>query len=162
MKFFSHITFFVVALLSFGCASSHVSKIKLSVEPYASNAKYEVGEIVNKSSREISEDFISEVLRVLKADLEYQKILANEIAPATRKVEITITSYRMRSDFSRSMFGIFAGRDSVKSSVRVTDTGTGRVIGSADVSAYNMLAVGDEKSLARMYAYEILELQKGR
>lgn len=162
MKKVSHVLLFLAVLLSFGCASSHVSKIKISPTPQDSNIKYEVGEISNKTSKKISEDFISEVLRVLEADLEYQKTLASEINPATRKVDITITHYRMRSDFTRGMFGIFAGKDSVKSSVRVTDASTGKVIGSANVSAYNMLAYGDEKSLARMFAYEILELQKGR
>jgi hypothetical protein len=59
------------------------------------------------------------------------------------------------------MFGIFAGKDGVDSTVDVVDARTGKVVGSSTVSSYNVMAVGEQEDVARMHAEEIARFLSG-
>ena len=150
--------FFVVALALclVGCASSTVVRqpLQLSKEITPAATKYSVGKISTQTS-DAPEHFLAAVKGHLKLELSKHGLLANEDSIDPYETVITVNSYRMRSGFSRAMFGVFAGKDGIDSTVTVTDSKSGRVIGESQVSSYNMMAVGGEDDVARMHAEEI-------
>lgn len=92
-------------------------------------------------------------------------MLKNELSKANRlaasgqtdavAIDIKIVAYRMRSGFSRMMFGVLAGKDGIESEVTMRDPKTGAVLGSSTVSTFNVMAVGGQEDVARMHAEEI-------
>jgi hypothetical protein len=145
---------FLVAALT-ACGST--SQVTQPVEPMtAVNAKFVVGKPVNavpKESDQPPEHFLAAVAGYVKNELEKGNRLAADGEPALT-LEIKVTQYRMRSGFSRALFGVFAGKDGIASEVSVHDA-DGKVRGSATVSTYNVMAIGAEEDVARMHGEEI-------
>lgn len=150
------------ALCLVGCASSTVVKQPLqpSKEATPVATKYSIGKISAQTS-DAPEHFLAAVKGHLKLELSKHGLLATEDAIAPYDTVITVNSYRMRSGFSRAMFGVLAGKDGIDSTVTVTDSKTGRVVGESQVSSYNMMAVGGEDDVARMHAQEIAKFLSG-
>ena len=144
----------IAATLS-ACGSS--SKVTQAVEPVtAANAKFVVAPPVNaapKDGDQPPEHFLAAVAGYVKQDLEKNNRLATG-DPQALTIDIKVTSYRMRSGFSRTLFGVFAGKDGIASEVSVHDA-AGKVLGSATVSTYNITAIGGEEDVARMHGEEI-------
>ncbi len=141
------LTFFLV-----GCGSSKM--VKQPIEGTAQLSKYEINKIKCETEG-VPEHFLSAVQGHLKAELSKRSLLSNEANSTSNKVDITVVSYRMRSGFSRMMFGVFAGKDGIESTVKVLEPATGKVIGESNVSSFNVTAVGNEDDIARMHAQEI-------
>ena len=145
----------VASVLVAACGST--SQIRQPVEPVsAANAVFVVEKPVNaapKDGDQPPEHFLNAIASYLKTELEKSGRLAKEGDNALA-IDIKVTEFRMRSGFTRGMFGMFAGKDGIASDVSVRD-GAGKVIGNSTVSTYNVMAIGGEEDIARMHAEEI-------
>lgn len=143
------------AALIAACGST--AQVKQHVEPTtAANAKFTVTAPVNaapKDGDQPTDAFLASVAGHLRNELSKNGRLAKE-GDQTLNIRITVTEYRMRSGFSRAMFGVFAGKDGIASSVEVTDA-SGKVLGSSSISTFNAMAIGGEEDIARMHGTEI-------
>ena len=144
-----------LALLVTACASTHVVTKPMEPVTESSQAKYSVRSIEDKSENTVPEHFLEAIKGYLKAELKKRNMIADENSAPHWELAIQVTYYRMRSGFTRMMFGIMAGKDGVTSTVNVLNAKTGEVIGTCDVDTYNVLAVGGEQDVARMHAEEI-------
>ncbi len=144
----------LVALLT-ACGST--SQIRQAIEPTtAATAKFAVTPPVNavaKDSDQPTDFFMAAVASHLKTELEKNGRLAQG-ADVGLAIEIKVVEYRMRSGFSRAMFGMLAGKDGIASEVTVRDA-SGKVLGSAKVDSYNVMAIGGADDIARMHGEEI-------
>ena len=59
------------------------------------------------------------------------------------------------------MFGVFAGKDGINSTVKVYSPDGHTVLGSSEVSSYNVMAVGSQDDIARMHGEEIVKFLSG-
>lgn len=149
-----------VLLLS-GCGTSQSVKKSIAPSQTAARVTYRVERIEDPKNL-VPEHIRAGILAYLKQELQAQGLLPGEGEQATRHVTISIESYRMRSGFSRMMFGIFAGKDGVEADVSITDPLTGEVLGESVVSSYNLAAVGGEEDIARMEGEAIAKFLSGR
>ena len=154
-----HLPMLGIVLLA-GCASTAtvVQTLDAPTEAGRETQRYSIQDI-KSHTREAPQHFLVAVKSYLEQELTKRNLLADSGAP--RKVEIIITDYRMRSGFTRQMFGIFAGKDGVVSKVQVFDTSSGKVIGASEVDSYNLMAIGEQEDIARMHAEEIAEFLAG-
>ncbi len=67
----------------------------------------------------------------------------------------------MRKGMTRMMFGVFAGKDGIDSTVNVYSPDGSQVLGSSEVSSYNVMAVGSQDDIARMHGDEIVKFLSG-
>lgn len=131
-----------VSLLS-ACASS--TKISQAIDVGTiSPVEYSHIEIKNDSA-DAPDHFVQAVKSYLQQELKNASIFNDD---AGNKVTINVVGYRMRSGFSRAMFGAIAGKDGIDSTVVVTDSG-GTKIGESTVSSYNVMAIGGMEDIAR-------------
>jgi len=147
--------------LMFGCASSHVVKKPVTSFTAAYDARYLIKKIEDRSRRIVPGHFLDAIKGYLKVELSKRNILAHKTASSYREIKILITHYRMRSGFNRMLFGPMAGKDEITSTVTISDSKTGAVIGESDVNTYNVLAIGGEQDIARMHAEEIAKFLSG-
>ncbi|ALU45866.1 DUF4410 domain-containing protein [Pseudoalteromonas rubra] len=146
---------FFSALLS-ACSSS--TKISQAIDVH-NQAQLKYGTIELKSiTPDAPEHFSQAVKSYLKLELRSRGIYTEEDGST---VTVNIIDYRMRSGFSRAMFGVLAGKDGVYSEVTVMDQ-NGKVIGKSNVSSFNVMAIGDMQDIARMHAEEIAEFLVGK
>lgn len=138
------------ALLS-ACASSTKIDQPLGGDATLPPAKYSVIVIDNRGT-EAPEHFLDAVKSYVKQELQQQALYAED---SGNQVVITVVDYRMRSGFTRAMFGVLAGKDGIDSEITIKDAQSGAVIGKSTVSSYNVLAVGGMEDVARMHAEEI-------
>lgn len=107
---------------------------------------------------------IPEDLQTLRTSLDGQLraagLLAATPSSAQRKVTITIDEYRMRHGAARALVGIMAGKDTIRSTVKVTDA-NGRVLGSTQVESGNSTALGTTDGLIEGHAEEIANFLRG-
>lgn len=144
----------VASLFMIGCGSSH-SILKPMQQPTSGVKVIYYVEGIADPNNNAPEHMRIAVLGYLKKDLESKGLLAQERGQANRLVTVTITSYRMRSGFTRAMFGFMAGKDGMGANVCVRDSSTNEVVGESEVSCYNLAAVGSEEDIARMEGQEI-------
>ena len=138
-------------------ACGSTSEVRTAVEPAAaSGAFFSVAKpvaAVPKDGDQPSDHFLTAVANYLKLDLDKRGRLAKG-GDAGHALDIRIVEFRMRSGFTRQMFGVLAGKDGVASEVTVRGK-DGQVLASATVSSFNVMAVGDMDDLARMHGEEI-------
>lgn len=152
---FKKIGIIALTLLISACSSSTKVSQQLSVVDNKP-LHYSQIEITNQNT-EAPEHFAQAVKSYLKQLLQNTSKFDEEKG---HTVKIDITDYRMRSGFSRAMFGMFAGKDGVDSKVTVTDE-SGKVLGESTISSFNIMAVGDMQDIARMHAEEIAKFLHG-
>jgi len=80
--------------------------------------------------------------------------------PDAKKLTIEITNYYMRHGATRWLAGIMAGRDSLRSSVKITDA-AGTVVGHSDIDTYNATAYRTTDGLIEDHAQEIVDFATG-
>ena len=97
----------------------------------------------------------------LDADLSAGGLLAAPGSAAARRVDIHVTTYRMRHGAARGLAGIMAGKDSIKSTVTVVDAASGRELGSTKVESGNATAMGILRGLIEGHAEEIVQFLRG-
>ena len=153
-----------LAFLLAACGSTSVVKQPVAAMPATSS--YSVGTLTNatpKDGDQPPETFMSTLQGHVRSELGKEGRLAAAGAAASAQVDVKVTSYRMRSAFSRLMWGILAGKDGVDSEVTIKDAMTGEVLGSSTVTSYNATTIVGEDGVARMHGQEIAKfvLNKG-
>jgi hypothetical protein len=144
------------SLLLSACSSS--TKISQAIESRnQAQMKYANIELKNKAP-DAPEHFSEAVKSYLKMELKNKGFYSENDGSS---ITVDIVDYRMRSGFTRAMFGILAGKDGVDSEVTVTDE-NGKVIGKSKVSSFNVMAIGDMQDIARMHAEEIAKFLIGK
>lgn len=149
------------ALLFVACGSNSVI-LRRDYELAPSGTRFAIREItvdVPAKEEQPPEHFLVEVKSFLKADLAAADA-GGEGDPADWQIAVKVVSYRMRSGFSRFMFGMLAGKDGVDSQVQVLDA-SGKVLGDSNVSTFNVTAVGSGEDVAKMHADEIAKFVLG-
>lgn len=152
----------ILVCMLIGCGSnSKVLKPIGNMDSADNHANsYMVGQI-GISTDDVPDHFIAAVKGYLKTELKKCNLLCETEAELERTIDIDITYYRMRSGFTRMMFGVFAGKDGIKSTVRIKDNETNSIIGESEISTFNVMAVGGEEDVARMHAEAIVKFISG-
>jgi Domain of unknown function (DUF4410) len=158
-------TLFVVALVAAlaGCASG-VTRLDAPVGSTATTASTSApGKTVKSVSLWLNDDakkLLADNLKfnadTLKSTVERALSAQSAMKPdATQQLDIEITSFRVRSNFSAVMFGFMAGNDNVEGVVTLKD-GDGKVLKRGKVSAsYALGGIGGGQDDARMgWLYE--------
>jgi hypothetical protein len=138
------------------CGSTAVIKQPVATMPTTSS--FAVGSLTNAAAKDGDqppEHFLRAVQGHLKNSLSKESRLAAQAETSSAVVDVKVVSYRMRSGFSRAMFGVFAGKDGIESEVTIKDAKSGQVLGSSTVSSFNVMAIGGEEDVARMHGEEI-------
>ena len=131
-------------------------------------------EPVRKVIRGASDQFTYEVvntdgmsdegLAMLKSEIDSILAARGQRAAGTesdaKKLSIEITNYYMRHGATRFFVGIMAGRDSIRSTVKVIDA-SGNVLGQTDVDSTNATAWGTSSGLIESHAEEIVDFATG-
>jgi hypothetical protein len=143
----------VVAVLAFvlsACASNTNVLTPVTV-PDADAPSYADVDVVNAGT-EAPSHFLEAIRSYLDQAMHEQGLIE---ADAARQVRVVVTDYRMRSGFTRAMFGVLAGKDGVDSQVTIIDRESGEIVGQSDITSYNVMAIGGMEDIARMHAKEI-------
>ena len=143
-------------LTACGSSSQFIKPIDISGATSGTPKKYIVGNISSKVDS-VPEHFMSAIKGFLKVELKEKGLFEENVASPSNVIDIEVNYYRMRSGFSRMMFGVFAGKDGVDSTVKITDKETHNEVGKLTVSSFNVAAVGESEDVARMHAEEIAE-----
>lgn len=143
------IVILIFSLLASACSSS--TRVSQAIDANHAIQQTYASITLNNKSTDAPEHFAEAVKSYLKQELR-NKGIYNENDGST--VSVDIVDYRMRSGFTRAMFGIFAGKDGVDSEITVTNK-NGKIIGKSKVSSFNVMAIGDMQDIARMHAEEI-------
>lgn len=147
----------ILALFLGGCASS-TNITQPLVAPQVTEVKT-FGEIeIDKKDTKAPEHFIQAVESYIKQGLQERSLYDEE---SGKKISVSVNSYRMRKGMTRMMFGVFAGKDGINSTVKVYSPDGGKVLGSSEVNSYNVMAVGSQDDIARMHGEEIVKFLSG-
>ncbi len=147
----------ILALLIGGCASSTNITQPLEAPTVAEVKTFGEIEIKNNDTK-APEHFINAVESYIKQGLQERSIYDQE---SGKKISVSVNKYRMRKGMTRMMFGILAGKDGIDSTVKVYSPDGGKVLGSSEVSSYNVMAVGSQDDIARMHGEEIVKFLSG-
>ena len=126
------------SVLLSACASS--TKIAQQITNNGSMPIYYTNIDIKNNGTTAPDHFMVAVKSYLKQQLVSQEIFSEQKG---NQIEITVTDYRMRSGFSRAMFGVFAGKDGVDSVVVITNTKTGEVTLSASCFCLSLIGHGN-------------------
>ena len=147
----------IFALFLGGCASS--TNITQPLEtPSVAEIKTFGNIEINNNDTKAPEHFIHAVESYIKQGLQERSIYDEE---SGKKVSVSVNKYRMRKGMTRMMFGVFAGKDGIDSTVKVYSPNGDKVLGSSEVSSYNVMAVGSQDDIARMHGEEIVKFLSG-
>lgn len=148
------------------CGSALVVRQPVSAIP--TTTTYVIGNVTNaapKDGDQLPAYFLGVVNHHLTSELwknnrlaqpSEERVTLNERELVqTVAIDIKVVSYRMRSGFSRVMFGVMPGKDGIESEVTLRDVKTGAVLGSSTVSSFNVMAIGGQEDVAQMHGQEI-------
>lgn len=147
----------MIVLLAFALAGCGTSSQVRSEYARAASDKFTY-EVVN------TDGMAEEGLTILKSRLDAllaergQRAVGSE--PDAKKLTIEITNYYMRPGAARWLVGIMAGRDSLRSSVKVTDA-AGTVLGSTDINTMNATVFRTTDGMIEDHAQEIVDFATG-
>lgn len=147
-------------LLLVGCGSSTKITNELDRSLFAEQRKFQIAEVAC-NAEDVPDHFIVAIKSYLKIELQKKQLLYTENDGVPCDVEITITDYRMRSSFNRIMWGAFAGKDGVESTVLITDSSNKLALGKSKISSFNVTIASDLDDIARRHAEEIAEFVAG-
>ena len=118
---------------------------------------------VKASVADVPSHFLLAVKGHVENELSQRGMLAKGSADGAHQIDVNVTYYRMRTGFTRMMFGVLAGKDGIEGDVTVHDAGTGAVISRLTASSFNILAVGSDDDVARMFAEQVaMALENGK
>lgn len=92
----------------------------------------------------------------LDQQLSDRRLLAVNGDPEALKVDVRINNYYMRNGAARFLVGIMAGRDNIRSTVKVLRA-DGQQMGHFEVESYNATALGTSSGLVEKHAKEIVD-----
>jgi hypothetical protein len=146
----------VSAMVFTACGST--TKVRMRMDPAfwenQADLQFEIGGIDARASK-APQHFLLTVRSYLEADLRSRDMLVPKEEGGLYRVEISVFKYRMRSGYSRRVFGILAGKDGCTSLVRVIRKDTGELVGESEVMTYNITESMELDDVARMHAEEI-------
>jgi len=150
----------IIVSLMTGCGSTATVLKPMDNKGPSSDqgTKYSIG-LVKVSANDVPDHFVAAVKSYLKLELKKNNLLAD--GGNNRTIDINITNYRMRTGFNRSMFGILAGKDGIKSTVSIKEKQTHSEIGKSEISTYNLTGAGGVDDVARMHAEAIVDFISG-
>ena len=100
-------------------------------------------------------------LDVFRTRLDKQLMATDQLANSAKndavQVEITITSYKMRSDAARMLLGIFAGTDEMVSNIRVRNSADNTLKAEFEVVSRNATAWGTSDGMIKDNADQIVK-----
>ena len=128
-------------LAACGSSSQFVKPMELSSSTPETPKKYSVGNITTNVDS-VPEHFMSAIKGFLKVELKEKGLFAESEANSPYVIDIEVNYYRMRSGFSRMLWGMLAGKDGVDSTVRISDKETHNEVGELTVSSFNVSAIG--------------------
>ena len=140
-----------------GCSTS--MHVETGYQPMAGEKfKYRIMPVA-----EVSTEALVLLRQRLDAQLSANGQLAFGSDESANSVEVTITAYRMRHGAARAMAGIFAGTDSMISTVEVKEPKTQSVKAKFDVLSSNATAWGTSQGMIEDHADQIVQyLKTGR
>jgi len=152
----------ILIFMLVGCGSNAKILRPINNADFSDNSPqaYSLGKI-DISTDEVPEHFVAAVKGYLKSELKKCNLLCQTDSELTRIIDIDITYYRMRSGFSRMMFGMLAGKDGIKSTIKILDNKNDSIVGESEISTFNIMAVGGEDDVARMHAEAIVKFISG-
>jgi uncharacterized protein DUF4410 len=145
-----------LSLAACGSSSQFVKPMDNSASTQGTPNKFIVGKVSTKVAS-VPDHFLSAIKGFLKVELKEKGLFEENESSSSNVIDIEVNYYRMRSGFTRMMFGVFAGKDGVDSTVRITDKETQNIVGELTVSSFNVAAVGESEDVAQMHAEEIAE-----
>lgn len=145
----------IFVLTGCGSSSSVMQPMPKATAMGEAPAKYFAGEF-SPGSTDIPSHILNAIKGHLDATLQKNALAAQSEYVNRLRIDGTVTYYRMRSGFSRMMFGVFAGKDGVECEIRLIDP-AGKTVGKLKVESHNMMAVGSEDDVARMLAEETVK-----
>lgn len=104
---------------------------------------------------DVPEHFLAAVRGHLKNELGKRGLLAMD--QEANHIDLNVTYYRMRSGITRMMFGVFAGKDGIEADIEIRDISSNKVMGKLSASSYNVMAIGNEDDIARIFAEKAAE-----
>lgn len=108
-----------------------------------------------KGNEDTDEAALAQLRTQLDAKLAEARLAGDKNVAGSRRVEIAITHYYLRSNATRILAGIMAGRDKVTSAVQVKGDG-GETLASFDIESTNATAWGTSGGLIGKHADEII------
>jgi len=147
----------MIVLLAFALAGCGTSSQVRADYARATSDKFTY-EVVNTDG--MAEEGLTILTSRLDALLAERGQRAAGSEPDAKKLTIEITNYYMRPGAARWLVGIMAGRDSLRSSVRITDA-AGTVVGHTEINTKNATAFRTTDGLIADHAQEIVDFATG-
>lgn len=144
----------VVLLASCGGNAKVTKSFDNSAKAQVASQKMDVRNI-STSVPDAPEHFLAAVKGHLKNELRKRGLLSDH--GDAHQIDLNVTYYRMRSGFTRMMFGMFAGKDGIEAEIEIKNADSGKVLSALTASSYNITAIGNEDDVARMFAEEAAE-----
>jgi len=146
--------FALVMLVSCGGNAKVTKGFSNDAASIVKSEKLQLGD-VKVSAEDVPDQFVAAMKGFLKVELRKRGLLAGEDNLNPAIVSMDVTYYRMRSGFSRMMFGMLAGKDGVEAKVSIVDSKTKSPLTELVASSYNLAAFGGADDVARMFAEEV-------
>ncbi len=153
-------TLLIVALLGLmlsACGGSSV--VKHAALDKAGEYRYQVGDI-SSSAPDVPEEFIRNLRKYLEKDLRKKGVLST--GKASKSVSINITNFKMPGRGSRLVLGMLAGKDFVTSKVTVTDSGSSKKLGDAEIESSDSMNSGGPELFTSNHAKAISNFLLGK
>jgi hypothetical protein len=138
-------------------AASMSARVEV-VEPLSPAHKYSVAPIENRCQEPVPPEYLELLRWHVEEELYYRNLLAEEGEKPTRVIAVVVTQFRMRTDVSRFMVGIAAGKDKIVSTVTVKDTVSDKALTQTELASSNPSAKGTAETVALTHAKEIHRL----
>jgi hypothetical protein len=151
-------------LLSFflfqtGCAVTSSTKV---IQPSKTNTlpqslAYQLN--IKLNDLPIPRTYLNRMIKMVKINLKKQDMTLNK--DGQYDLNIKFLDFNMRSDLTRTMFGIFAGSDHVTTLVTLTNA-AGETLAEGEVYASAKATAGGESQIAIKYSEELSDFLAGK
>lgn len=150
----------MVSLFLSACGSKATVSKNIDSSLVANQTQFNIGTIECQLN-DVPDHFMDAIKGHLKSELKKRNLYSINNDNHPYEINIVLNYYRMRSGFTRMIFGVMAGKDGVESLVSITDPKTNKIVGKSNVSTFNIMAVGEMDDIARMHAEKIAEFVAG-
>jgi len=154
-------TLLIVALLGLmlSACGGGSSVVKHAALDKAGEYRYQIGDI-SSSAPDVPEEFIRNLRKYLEKDLSKKGVLST--GKSSKSVNINITDFKMPGRGSRLVLGMLAGKDFVTSKVTVTDSGSNKKLGDAEIESSDKLNSGGPELFTNNHAKAISNFLLGK
>ncbi|ASJ76054.1 DUF4410 domain-containing protein [Granulosicoccus antarcticus] len=149
----------LVLVSAFITACGSNSDVQLALPATDGTQLYQIANI-SSSAADVPDKFESNLRKYLEKDLKKKGMLAT--GNAARKVDVTITEFKMSKGVSRILLGGLAGKDSVQTKINVIDTASNKSIGISNIESTDGLAGGGPELFTSNHAKAISKFLQGK